>query len=202
VRKLAENPKLRMSSNPPLGASSTGKTTFVENVAEALGWPLVTLSPPNFLSRGGLDGFEAAADEIFRDLTRLRRAVVFFDECEDFFKRRRPKAKPRAGRNGDLEERPESRTIGAFITAGMLPRLQQLHRRKWVLFFVATNSTIDALDAAVVRPGRFDFQQDVRHPELGAQLAYVAATPTSSGASWLSPIWTAIPCRSRCSESL
>jgi hypothetical protein len=91
------------------GPPGTRKTTLVNSIAEALGWPCVTISPPHFLRHHGLEGFETAAAEIFEDLFRLRRVVVFFDECEDFFKKRQD------------EQKLESRTIGAFITAGMLP---------------------------------------------------------------------------------
>jgi SpoVK/Ycf46/Vps4 family AAA+-type ATPase len=135
---------------------------------------MVTLSPPNFLSDGGLDGFEAAADRIFRDLMRLRRCVVLFDECEDFFKPR-PRPRDRAA-DADTEanpERPESRTIGAFLTAGMLPRRQALRDNRWVIFVLATNSGPRDLDDAVIRLGRFDFAQEIDHPVLEAQCAYV-----------------------------
>ena len=70
------------------GTPGTRKTTMVKELARALGWPMVTLSPPDFLGHGGLEGFEAAAESVFKDLARLRRVVVLFDECEDFFRPR------------------------------------------------------------------------------------------------------------------
>jgi hypothetical protein len=151
------------------GKPGTRKTSLVKRLGICLGWPVVTLSPPNFLSDGGLEGFEGAADAIFRDLMRLRRCVVLFDECEDFFK---PRDNAR-GEDSAGEERVESRTIGAFLTAGMLPRLQDLRDRRWVIFVLATNSGLDDLDSAVIRPGRFDLAQEIDHPTLAAQLTYV-----------------------------
>jgi ATPase family associated with various cellular activities (AAA) len=151
------------------GKPGTRKTSLIKRLADSLAWPVVTLSPPNFLSDGGLEGFEAAADRIFRDLMRLRRCVVLFDECEDFFK---PRDSPRPD-DGPIDERPESRTIGAFLTAGMLPRLQDLRDRRWVIFALATNSGLEDLDSAVIRPGRFDIAQEIDHPTLAAQLTYV-----------------------------
>jgi SpoVK/Ycf46/Vps4 family AAA+-type ATPase len=158
------------------GKAGTRKTSLVRALGESLGWPVLTLSPPSFLGEGGLDGFERAADRIFRDLMRLRRCVVLFDECEDFFKPRRPRATAGQGdaRNAESVDRPESRTIGAFLTAGMLPRLQELRDRRWVIFALATNiESLYELDDAVVRPGRFDYAQQIRHPVLRAQKVYV-----------------------------
>jgi SpoVK/Ycf46/Vps4 family AAA+-type ATPase len=100
------------------------------------------LSPPDFLHNGGIEGFEALADSVFDDLLRLRRVVVLFDESEGFFKTRKS------------NEPLESRTTGAFITSGMLPRLQALHDNRWIVFVLATNSPLDELDEAVRRPGR------------------------------------------------
>src|SRR5205807_195064 len=121
----------------------------------------VTLSPPDFLRRGGLEGFEAAAAKIFEHLLWLRRVIVLFDECEAFFKKRAS------------DEHLESRTVGAFITAGMLPRLQELRDKRWVVFVLATNAQPGELDSAVTRLGRFDFSQEICHPTREAQLRYL-----------------------------
>jgi hypothetical protein len=169
------------------GPPGSRKTSLAKRAAEALGWPILTLSPPNFLGDHGLDGFEGAAARIFNDLRRLRRVVVLFDECEDFFKpRRRPESKEKTGAKpagadakgkGEgrrSEERPEARTIGAFLTAGMLPRLQRLRDDRWVIFILATNiEELEELDEAVRRPGRFDFADELRHPRLRAQKRYL-----------------------------
>lgn len=108
-----------------------------------------------------MEGFEASAAEIFEDLSRLRRVVLLFDECEDFFKKR-PK-------NQDVG----SRTIGAFITAGMLPRLQALREKRWVIFVLSTNSQLSELDDAVTRLGRFDWAHEMRHPSPAARIRYL-----------------------------
>ena len=142
------------------GPPGTRKTTLVERMAEELGWPLITLSPPAFL-RNGIEGFEASADEIFEDLAHIKRVVVLFDECEEFFKWRPPDMKM------------ESRTIGAFITSGMLPRLQRLRKRRWIVFVINTNVEAFELDDAVTRRGRLDKIARMGHPELSAQLRYL-----------------------------
>jgi SpoVK/Ycf46/Vps4 family AAA+-type ATPase len=143
------------------GPPGTRKTTLVGSLAAELNWPLLTLSPPDFLTRG-LEGLEARAGEVFRDLERLRQVVVLFDECDEFFKRR-----------GDGAEHAESRTMGAFLTAGMLPRLQRLRDDRWVVFVAAMNSRLGQLDEAAIRPGRFDYLLRLDHPTPGAQRRYV-----------------------------
>jgi len=143
------------------GPPGSRKTSLVKAIAECLDWPLVILSPPDFL-RDGLDEFERRAAEIFNDLMRLRRVVLLFDECEPFFLRRSEK------------EAPETRTQGAFITAGMLPRLQDLRDQRWIIFALATNVGPSRLDPAVTRPGRFDFQHHQGYPVPDAQVRYVA----------------------------
>jgi DNA polymerase III delta prime subunit len=142
------------------GPPGTRKTTFVEEMASALRWPLLTLSPPAFLSNG-IEGFEAAADDIFEELLHLQRVVVLFDECEEFFRWR------------SSPTTVESRTIGAFITSGMLPRLQALRKARSVIFVINTNIEAYELDDAVTRRGRLDRAARVGHPLLPAQKRYL-----------------------------
>ncbi|MGD0818606.1 MAG: ATP-binding protein [Methanomassiliicoccales archaeon] len=142
------------------GPSGTRKTTTVKRMSEALKWPLITLSPSDFLSNG-LEGFDAKAAKIFDDLTKMRRVIVLLDECEEFFKTR--------PQNAQLE----SRTAGAFITAGMLPRLQRLHDKRWIIIITITNSELSEIDPAVIRHGRFDYVVEIGLPTLNAQINYV-----------------------------
>jgi SpoVK/Ycf46/Vps4 family AAA+-type ATPase len=129
-------------------------------MARCLGWPLLSISPAHLLV-DGIDGLEARAEAIFDDLLRLKRVVVLFDECEEFFRRRLTVGSP------------ENRTQGAFITAGMLPRLQDLRQRNWTVFVIATNTELEELDPAVIRRGRLDKKQRLGHPTLAAQADYL-----------------------------
>jgi hypothetical protein len=142
------------------GPPGTRKTSFVTAMARELGWPLITLSPPTFL-RSGIEGFEAIADEIFEDLFHLERVVVLFEECEEFFRWRPPGTAI------------ESRTVGAFITSGMLPRLQQLRETRWIVFVINTNAEAFELDDAVTRRGRLDKVARIGHPSFKAQMRYL-----------------------------
>lgn len=176
LRPVVEKPGRRPDKASLIfyGPPGSRKTSLVKRMGRALGWPVLVLSPPDFLGESGLDGFEGAAARIFRDLMRLRRTVVLFDECEDFFKPRRRSGGQPNGQGRGQSERPEARTIGAFLTAGMLPRLQRLRDNRWVIFILATNiEELDELDEAVRRPGRFDFADELRHPKLSAQQRYM-----------------------------
>jgi len=123
------------------GPPGSGKTYFVGQLAEALGWPLVSLNPGHFIE-DGLELIEAKSAEIFRSLNNLFHAVVFFDECDELFRDRDDGV---AG----------SRNILSFVTACMLPKLQQLHDQHQILFVLGTNY-LSRIDAAIRRPGRFD----------------------------------------------
>jgi len=143
------------------GPPGTRKTSLVKRMCETLSWPLLVLTPPDFLVYG-MEGLERRAGEVFTDLGRLRGVIVFLDECEEFFKKRT-----------HLGTAAEVRTMGAFVTSGMLPRLQALHDNHRVLLIAAMNSTPDALDPAVIRPGRFDYIQLVGYPALPAQIRHI-----------------------------
>ena len=125
------------------GPPGTSKTTIVKAVAHGLSWPLVLLSPGDFIENG-LEYIEAQARSVFDRLQRLSRAVVLFDECDELFRDRKPS-----------EAVEQTRGIAAFVTASMLPKLQELHDRGRVVFFICTNK-FESLDPAIRRGGRID----------------------------------------------
>lgn len=134
------------------GPPGTSKTTMAHAVADALGWPIVMLSPGDFIEKG-LEYIEAQARKVFGRLQKLHRAVVLFDECDELFRSRKPKP--------DSEQ---ERTITAFVTACMLPKLQDLHDNGRVVFCISTNK-FDSLDPAVQRGGRIDHIIGVPPPQ-------------------------------------
>jgi hypothetical protein len=145
------------------GPPGTSKTTIVRAVADGLGWPIVTLSPGNFIERG-LEFIEAQAKRVFDSLLELSRAVVIFDECDELFRDRSP-----------LESTEQTRGITAFVTASMLPKLQELHDRGKVLFFICTNN-FESMDPAVKRGGRIDHIIGVGSPDLESRKRIVTQT--------------------------
>jgi hypothetical protein len=124
------------------GPPGSGKTFVVSRFAAALGWPLISINPGHFIQKG-LESIEAVAGELFADLRKLDHAVVFFDECDELFRDR--------GLSGDAG----GRTILSFATASMLPKLQDLHDARKVVFILGTNY-LRNIDRAIRREGRFD----------------------------------------------
>jgi hypothetical protein len=134
------------------GPPGTSKTTVVKALAQKLGWPLVMLSPGTFIERG-LEYIEAQAKIVFDQLLQLARTFVLFDECDELFRAREP-----------LKSTEQVRGITAFVTASMLPKLQDLHDRGKVVFFICTNH-IESMDPAVKRGGRVDHIVAVGPPD-------------------------------------
>lgn len=138
------------------GPPGTSKTTVAKAVADALQWPVVQLSPGTFIEKG-LEAIEAEARSVFDRLQQLQRAVVLFDECDELFRDRDPSRQPEG-----------VRTISAFVTGSMLPKLQDLHDTGRVVFFVCTNH-VSAIDPAIRRGGRIDHRIAVGPPGSAAR---------------------------------
>jgi hypothetical protein len=158
------------------GPPGTSKTTIVRGVADALNWPVVVLSPGNFIQRG-LEYIEAEARSVFGRLMQLSRAIVIFDECDELFRDRNPRA-----------ESEQMRGITAFVTASMLPKLQDLHDRGRVIFFICTNN-FHAMDPAVKRGGRIDHIIGVGPPDKDSRAKIVESSllALSRHKAWVEP---------------
>jgi hypothetical protein len=137
------------------GPPGTTKTTIVKSMAQGLEWPLVTLSPGTFI-RDGLENVERRAIEVFSHLQDLIRVVVLFDECDELFRARRHAQ--------DNQGNDEMRSISAFMTASMLPKLQDL-RDNGQAFFVIVTNYFDQIDSAAKRIGRIDRVVGVSWPD-------------------------------------
>nr|MBA3240947.1 ATP-binding protein [Acidobacteriota bacterium] len=144
------------------GPPGSGKTYFVETFADILGWPLVTLNPGHFI-REGLEFIEAVSSKIFEDLMHLEHAVIFFDECDELFRMR-------GGDSGN-----GARNILSFATASMLPKLQNLHDARQVVFFLGTNYLAN-VDDAIRRSGRFDKLLLFDRPDVTARKQIIEDT--------------------------
>ncbi|MBL8680155.1 MAG: ATP-binding protein [Myxococcales bacterium] len=132
------------------GPPGSGKTFLMKEFAGHLGWPLVSLNPGHFIERG-LELIETTSRAIFDALKAVDHAVVFFDECDELFREREPADAPAVQAAGAAS----NRNILSFVTACMLPKLQELHDERRVIFVVGTNFLAN-IDAAIRRPGRFD----------------------------------------------
>ncbi|MCW2500169.1 MAG: family N-acetyltransferase [Frankiales bacterium] len=134
------------------GPPGTGKTTFAKGVAGRLGWPFVELFPSRLATTSA--GPAAALRDAFVLVAELDRLVLFIDEVEEI-----------AGRR---DADTPSLTLG--VTNEMLKLIPAFRERSDRLLVCATNS-VRALDAALLRHGRFDYVIPVGPPDAEARLA-------------------------------
>jgi hypothetical protein len=146
-------PRATARSGILFGPPGTGKTTYVQRVAEYLGWPLVVLDPSVFAEEG-LPLIATVASRVFSKLLELEDTVIFFDEMEALMH-------TRTDAGGSFEQK--------FLTTSLLPKLQELADRAACLFFVATNH-FETIDRAAQRPGRFDFRLQIMPPSYEEKL--------------------------------
>lgn len=152
------------------GPPGTTKTTIVKAMAQGLEWPLVTLSPGDFI-RDGLEQVERRAIHLFKLLERLVAAVVLFDECDELFR----------SREHSSNDNDQLRSISAFMTASMLPKLQDLRDRERIIFVIATNY-FGQIDPAAKRIGRIDHIVGVGWPD-GTQREHMIRSQLEASAS-------------------
>jgi hypothetical protein len=138
------------------GPPGTSKSRLAKAIAEYLGWPLVTITPSQFLDKG-VEQVHAQVDDRFRDLMNLRRVVVFFDEMDALAQTREGDEKSEGQGAGGLD------ITRQLLTTSMLPKLANLWERKRVIFLMATNHK-QQLDPAITRPNRFDLLLCVAPP--------------------------------------
>lgn len=124
------------------GPPGTGKTSVAENLADALGFRLVTITVSDFLAGGGGE-VEARAKMIFDVLEAQANVVILFDEIDELVLDRSSK------RHGEQD------TVFKFMTPGMLTKLNNLRRAKRSIFIMATNYAY-RIDPAIRRTGRID----------------------------------------------
>lgn len=132
------------------GPPGTGKTTFAKAIAGRLGWPFIELLPSKLES--GDDSMSAELRQAMTDLLQLDRAVVFIDEFDEIASAR----ERNPGTKGVVNE--------------LLKMIPSFRSAPGHLLVCATNF-VDGIDAAVLRPGRFDLVIPIGPPDLRARTA-------------------------------
>lgn len=133
------------------GPPGTGKTTFAEQIAVLKQWPLLSLSPSDFIA-DGVDKLETKAKNLFKVLCAQHNLVILFDEIDRLLLNRNSEAYQD---QGDMFQ---------LMVASLLVKFKQLRDTPHIIFMIATNYGY-RLDPAIVRPGRVDYQILVTLPD-------------------------------------
>eukprot|EP00201_Polytomella_parva_P023353 CAMPEP_0175046992 /NCGR_PEP_ID=MMETSP0052_2-20121109/5344_1 /TAXON_ID=51329 ORGANISM="Polytomella parva, Strain SAG 63-3" /NCGR_SAMPLE_ID=MMETSP0052_2 /ASSEMBLY_ACC=CAM_ASM_000194 /LENGTH=695 /DNA_ID=CAMNT_0016310811 /DNA_START=704 /DNA_END=2791 /DNA_ORIENTATION=- len=149
ARLGAKAPSGVVLSGPP----GTGKTLLAKAVAGEAGLPFLSVSASEFVElyvgRGA-----ARVRELFGEARRVAPCVVFIDELDAVGGRRG------AGHNDERDQ-----TLNQLLT-----ELDGFDGRKGVFFLAATNR-LDALDPALLRPGRISRKVMVPLPDSAGRAA-------------------------------
>jgi cell division protease FtsH len=139
-----------LTSEPGLG-----KTSFVRSLARSANLPLVASSVASWFttSSGYLDGVLRAIDKVFAEAREKAPAILFLDEIDALPSRAR------------LNERGKSFWLP--VVTHMLTLLDSaVSAENEKLIIVSATNHAEALDPALLRPGRLDRVIRIDHPDI------------------------------------
>ena len=126
-----------------VGPPGTGKTLIARAVAGEAGVPFLSVTGSDFMEMFVGVGASRVRD-LFQNARKLGRAIIFVDEIDSIGRKRG------AGLGGGHDEREQ--TLNQ-----MLSEMDGFEATEGIVMMAATNRP-DVLDAALLRPGRFDRQ--------------------------------------------
>lgn len=139
-----------------VGPPGTGKTLLAKAIAGEAGVPFISISGSEFVEM-----FVGVGASRVRDLFKIAQqkapCIVFIDEIDAVGRQRG------AGIGGGNDEREQ--TLNQILT-----EMDGFQGNTGVIVIAATNR-VDVLDAALLRPGRFDRQVNVNLPDFAGRLA-------------------------------
>jgi cell division protease FtsH len=130
------------------GPPGTGKTLFAKAMAASLGAAVTVVSGPELKSRW-VGESEDNLRQVFRRARQSAPSIIIFDELDSF-------ASARGMYNGSGVEHS--------MVNQLLTEMDGFHRDEMV-FVVGTTNFVEALDPALLRPGRFEFHLHIPYPE-------------------------------------
>ena len=149
----AKNPKGILLVGPP----GTGKTLLARAVAGEADVPFFSISGSEFVEmfvgRGA-----AKVRDLFKEANEKAPCIVFIDEIDTIGKKR-----DNSGYGGGNDEREQ--TLNQ-----LLAEMDGFEANKGIILLAATNRP-ESLDAALLRPGRFDRRVPVELPDLAGREA-------------------------------
>lgn len=120
------------------GPPGTGKTYFIKAIAGILSWWYIEIVP-SMLMADGVEKIGANLRQVMEEARKLDKVVLFIDEFEEI-----------AG-SRDIGDR-----IDKSITNEFLKQIPLLKNQENKILLVCATNYIRQLDAAMLRPGRFD----------------------------------------------
>jgi cell division protease FtsH len=133
-----------------VGPPGTGKTLLARSMAGEAGVPFISASGSEFVEMYAGVG-AARIRRLFREARRHQRCIIFIDELDAV-------GRNRGGNSLSHEEREQ--TLNQLLV-----EMDGFSRSDSIVVVAATNRA-DILDAALLRPGRFDRQVTVGNPDL------------------------------------
>lgn len=120
------------------GPPGTGKTHFVKAIAGVLSWWYIEIAP-SMLMADGADRLGSNLRNVMEKARQLEEAVIFIDEFEEI-----------------AASRDTATRIDKSITNEFLKQVPLLKNQGNKILLVCATNYIRQLDAALLRPGRFD----------------------------------------------
>jgi cell division protease FtsH len=143
-----------------IGAPGTGKTLLARAIAGEAEVPFFSLSASEFIEM--IVGVGAArVRDLFKQAREAAPAIVFIDELDAIGRSRG--SGPALGGHDEREQ-----TLNQILT-----EMDGFDSREGVIVLAATNRA-DVLDAALLRPGRFDRRIVVQRPDRAGRAAILA----------------------------
>lgn len=141
------------------GEPGTGKTLLAKAVAGEAGVPFYAMSGSDFIQVYVGVG-ASRIRQLFKKARSHGKAVIFIDEIDAIGKTRDN------SKSGGSDERDQ--TLNALLT-----EMSGFNEKEGIIVIAATNR-LDMLDAALLRPGRFDRHVEITLPDVSAREKIIA----------------------------